>query len=219
MQAQSLMTQAVQLLILDKSAGRGGVTGWIAAHWKKSGRRQLTVAASRIRGRAAETARAAAGPVRLAAMLRIDLSVAGADRLSKELLPRLARALAKPKPLFAPRWTGEALLVAYQTTASAAAAAHAAAGALADAGGVRIAGHYASVRQADDVFSGTPFLAGPATRILERIVRSVAPGAIHLTEDFAAALHAGASNPHTEYIGDLDAEGLGDPIRLFALKS
>ncbi|MEJ0024878.1 MAG: tetratricopeptide repeat-containing protein [Rhizomicrobium sp.] len=220
MQAQSLMTQAVQLLILDKPAGRGGgVTAWIAAQWKKSGRRQLTVAASRAKGRAAETARAAAGPIRLAAMLRIDLSEAGADRLSKELLPRLARALGKPRPLFAPRWTGEALLVAYQATAAAAAAAHAAAASLADAGGVRIAGHYASVRQADDVFSGKPFLAGPATRLLERMVRSVPPGAIHLSEDFAAALHAGAGHPHTEYVGDLDAEGSDEPVRLFALKS
>ncbi len=170
MQAGALMTEAVQLLILDKSAGRNtGVTGWIAAHWNKSGRRQLTIAAPRLRGRPPEPVRAAAAPVRLAAMLRIDLSDADADQVSKDLLPRLARVLAKrPKPLIPPRWTGDALLLAYATTAAAADAARAAAAALAEADGARIAGHYACARQGDDAFSGHPFLAGPATRLPAR---------------------------------------------------
>ena len=219
MQARALMTEAVQLLILDKSAGRhAGVTGWIAAHWKKSGRRQLTVAAPHARGRSIEPVRSAATPIRLAAMLRIDLCDVDADHLSKDVLPRLARVLAKPpKTLFPPRWTGEALLVAYPTPTAAAEAAEAAAAALTETAGMRIAGHYASVRQADDIFSGYPFLAGPATRLLAQVARSVPPGAIHLTEDFAAALHAGSGHPRTEYIGDLEAGG--DPIRLYALKS
>jgi len=219
MQASALMTEAVQLLILDKSAGRGsGVTGWISDHWKKTGRRQISVTAPRLRGRAADALRPAPS-ARLAAMLRIDLSDADVDRLSNVILPRLAAALARrPKPLVPPRWTGEALLIAYPTTTAAATAAAAASAALADVFGARIAGHYACVGQGDDAFNGKPFLAGSATRLLAQIARSVPPGAIHLSEDFAAALHAGAGHPRTEFIGDLPTEGHDDPIRLFSLK-
>ena len=218
MQASILMTQAVQLLILDKATA-GGVTGWVAAHWKKSGRRQLTVAGPRIRGRATDKARAASTAYRLAAMLRIDLSDADADLLSKDMLPSLARALARGrKPLVPPRWTGEALLLAYPTPAAAASAAGAASAALAGSQGARIAGHYACIRQGDDAFSGQPFLFGPATHLAAQIVRSVPPGAIHLSEDFAASLHAGTGHPRTEYIGDLPSDAGGEPVRLFSLK-
>ncbi|MEI9887142.1 MAG: TRAFs-binding domain-containing protein [Rhizomicrobium sp.] len=220
MQAGALMTEAVQLVVFDKA--RGGVTGWIGALWKKSGRRQRALGAPRVRPRPA-TPRALpnAAPVRLAAMLRIDLAGIDANHLTNDILPRLAIALAKaPKPLFPPRWTGEALLTAFGATAPAARAAIAAAAALADSNGVRIAGHYASVQQARDAFSRKPFLVGTATHLLAQVVRSTPSGAVHLTEDFAAALHAGPARgrPRTEYVGDLPAEDGEDSLRLFSLK-
>ncbi|HEY0301436.1 MAG TPA: hypothetical protein VGC36_08900, partial [Rhizomicrobium sp.] len=151
----------------------------------------------------------------------IDLTGIDANHLTNDILPRLAAALAKaPRPLFPPRWTGEALLTAFDSTAPAARAAIAAAAALADSNGVRIAGHYASVQQARDAFSRKPFLAGSATHLLAQVVRSTPSGAIHLTEDFAAALHAGPARgrPRTEYVGDLPAEDGEESIRLFSLK-
>jgi hypothetical protein len=45
-------------------------------------------------------------------------------------------------------------------------------------------------------------------------------GAIHVSEDFAAALCAttGKTRPRSEYIGELPASGPGDPLRLFSIK-
>lgn len=223
MQAGTLMTEAVQLVISDSPAPAGaarGITGWIASLWKKSGRRQHVLAVPRLAARARPAPLpSAAAQLTLAAMLRIDLESADAAALSNDLLPRLARVLAKgPKPLIPPRWTGEAVLAAWRGTAAAAAAALAVAAEFADTEGVRIAGHYASVHQADDAFSRRPFLTGPATATLAQVVRSTPAGAVHLTEDFAAALHAGRPRPRTEYVGDLPAGEGEDPMRLFSLK-
>jgi hypothetical protein len=226
MQANILMTEAVQLVILDKAAPTGraaGGTAWIGSVWKKTGRRQHTIAAprfSREAGLAPGRARPAL-PVSLAAMLRIDLTGADVNQVSEILLPRLAKILAKVRgPLVPPRWTGEAVLVAFPATAPAARAAIAAADALAGETGVRICGHYATVHVADDAFSGKTFLAGPATELLTQVVRSTPSGAIHVTEDFAAALHAGAAAKRlrTEYVGDLPSGEYPDPVRLFSLK-
>ena len=226
MQANTLMTEALQLVIVDKarSSGRAaGATGWIAAAWKKSGRRQHVLAVPRIGPRPVPFVRPAArsAPVCLAAMLRIDLTGADVKRLSKDILPRLARALADgPKPLVPPRWTGEALLAAYGATGPAASAALAAAAALADTDGVRIAGHYASVHRAYDTFSKQRFLTGPANATLAQVVRSAPFGAVHVTEDFAAALYAGPlrGRPRAEYVGDLPSGDTETPMPLFSLK-
>lgn len=213
MQASTLMTEAVQLVVPGASAD------WSAALWKKSGRRQFKLAAPRAPSRRAERVRA--DGAQRAAMLRIDLSEADGRVLAKTLLPALARALAKgPKAMLAPRWTGEAVLAAYDTTAAAARAALDAAAALGGAPGARIAGHYALVHRAADAFGGKPFLLGPATHMLTQVVRSTPSGAVHLTEDFAAALHAGAAKgrPRTEYVGDLPSETIEEAVRLFSLK-
>jgi hypothetical protein len=225
MQANVLMTEAVQIVICDKTAPAGraaGGTAWIAAMWKKSGRRQHTIAAPRFGSRDAMATRAAVKsvPVALMAMLRIDVS--GAGRLPAHALPLLARTLAKgPKPAIAPRWTGEAVLAAYAATAPAARAAVAAAAVLADVPGVRIAGHYAIAQRTDDPFGGPPYLAGLAAAMLIQMVASTPSGAVHVTEDFAAALNAGSDRgrPRTEYVGDLPVERIADPFRLYSLKA
>jgi tetratricopeptide (TPR) repeat protein len=221
MQASTLMTEAVQLILAageTKASRPSGVTGGIAAQWKKSGRRQHILAAPRIRVRPKPEAKDSRAPaLRLAALLRVDLAEADPTRLTRELLPALKAALARaPKPLFPPRWTGEALICAYAAPAPAARAAFAAAAALGSA--PRIAAHYVSMLEGRDPFSARPFAAGPAPALLAQLVGSIPSGAVHVTEDFAAALHAGParSRPRTEYVGDLPAEP--DPIRLFALK-
>jgi hypothetical protein len=223
MQANALMTEAVQLVLAageTKASRPSGVTGGIATQWKKAGRRQHVLAAPRIRARPKPEAKGPHAPaIALAALLRIDLAEIDPARLTRELLPVLKAALARaPKPLVPPRFTGDALLCAYAAPAAAARAAIAAAGAHAEIAGLRIAAHYAAVLEGRDAFSGKPFLAGSATALLARLIGSTPSGAIHATEDFAAALHAGAARarPRTEYVGDLPAEP--DPIRLFALK-
>jgi hypothetical protein len=85
---------------------------------------------------------------------------------------------------------------------------------------IRIAGHYGIVHPAKDPFAARPFLAGPAAALPATILLSTPLGAIHVSEDFAAALYAttGEERPRSEYIGELPASGPGEPLRLFSIK-
>lgn len=220
MQAAVLSTEAVQLLILDRKDAKrttAGGSDWVASTWKKSGRRQLLLAAPR--ARAARRASAKPAPGILAAMLRIEMSVSSGERLTEEILPWLARALkAGSAPLTAPRWTGDAVLAAFDTAQAAARAALSAASVMAEKSDLRVAGHYAIVEEADDPFGGAAYLTGEGAVLPREIAKSTPWGAIHLSEDFAAALHAGAVRPRTEYVGALRDEGGRDTMALFSLK-
>lgn len=224
MQANMLTTEAIQLLILDgkeHSSRDAGDSGWIASNWVDSGRRQYVLAAPRIRARAPKRKSGAAEalPRCLAAMLRIDLSGMEAIRLSREVLPRLAGMLAKgPAPVVPPRWTGEAAVAAYDTPDQATRIALAAATAF--AGEASIAAHYAIVWRAEDPFGGERFLAGDAAALPAAIAHSTPRGAIHVSEDFAAAFHAGAPiEPlRSEFVGELPASDPENPVRLYSLK-
>lgn len=226
MQADRLTSEAVQLLILDGKIQSGRArsgSGWIGALWKKGGRRQHVLAAPRVRSARAERAamRKSDTQTRLAAMLRIDLSRAVAQGRAADALQRLARTLASgPKPSFAPRWTGEAVAVAFDSAASASRAALSAAAALDETMLARIAGHYAIAERGSDPFGGEAILTGPATALPGQIVLSTPSGAIHVSEDFAAALHAGAAKgrPRTELVGELAAGEIDNPFRLYSLK-
>ncbi|MGH6873200.1 MAG: TRAFs-binding domain-containing protein, partial [Rhizomicrobium sp.] len=125
MQAAALATEAVQLLILDRDGARNraaGGSGWIAATWKKTGRRQHILIVPR-RRKARPPVAAKADSV-LAAMLRIELPAIAADRLARDTLPWLARALAAGvAPSIPARFTTDAVLVAYDTPQNAARAA------------------------------------------------------------------------------------------------
>lgn len=214
MQAQVLATDAVQLLILD---GKTGDSGWIAARWKNSGRRQQVIAAPRLRCRSKTRTRSAAERGCLAAMLRID----GTGSLPAEVLRKLAKALSSaPKPLVAPRWTGEAVLAAFDSTAAAARAALAVRDALGERTELRIAGHYGIAERARDPFGQGAMLIGPTTELPRAIALSTPAGAIHVSEDFAAALQAGsaAGRPHCELVGELPGEEIDNPVRLFSLR-
>jgi hypothetical protein len=85
---------------------------------------------------------------------------------------------------------------------------------------IRIAGHYAIFRHAHDPFGGELILLGPAMAMLQQVAASAPPGAIHVTEDFAAALNAGpvVGRQRTEYVGELSFDMHADSMGLFSLK-
>jgi hypothetical protein len=226
MQAQTLMSEAVQLLILDRrepeTGPEMGGSAWIGDTWRHAGRRQQVLIAPRARGRAGREPVVAEGPAMLTAMLCVDLSGVGdLDRLIDQATPALARAIdAGPVPLGLPRWAGEAVCLAYASPTEASEAALGILEALASTGAVRIGGAYGLARRAHDPFGGAPLWLGPAARLPGQVAASVPPGAVHVTEDFAAALHAARPNghPRTEYVGDLPPDDVADEIRLFSLK-
>ncbi len=220
MQAELLMTEALQLLIVDRSdpgVRPAGGSAWMEESWKRSGRRQRILVERRTG--ASQAAAAVDAAHLLAAILKIDLSSADPTSLARAILPRLAAILAAdPSPVMAARWTGEAVIVAYRSTAEAARAALAASAALAETT-FRIAGHCAIATRVDDPFGGPPFLLGAPLALLDRISRSAPSGAIHVSEDFAASLYAGAARarPRTEYVGELPGDD--EALRLFAIKA
>jgi hypothetical protein len=221
MQADLLMTEAVQLLVLNRDglSRRKTSSGWIAANWKKTNRPQHILTAPHAKASKRVQLETSSGCV--AALLRLDLSAADPDRLTNDILPWLARALAAGSvPLAPPRWTGEAVLVGFEEATAAARSALAAIAVLEEPTDMRIACHYAIVQRAKDPFGGGVYLSGQPIALLSQIARSAPAGAIHLTEDFAAALHADSARnqPRTEYVGELPGETPDDPVRLFSLK-
>ncbi len=224
LQADTLMTEAVQLLILERKqpiALAAGGSGWIGTIWEKSGRRRHVLTAPRSSSAAHHPFPSGSSPYCLAAALRIEFCDPDGERLATEILPMMARAFAAaPEALIAPRWADEAILVAFEAPGPAALAALSIAAATEMATEFRIAGHYAIVRRARDPFGGEPLLLGPAMMLLRQIAASTPPGAIHLTEDFAAALCAGPpiSRQRTEFVGESGPDTLEDSVRLFSLK-
>jgi len=218
MRAATLSTEAVQLVVLDRQGRRDrtpGGSGWIASTWKRTGRRQHILVAPR--RRAARRPLDRVSGAALAAMLRIDVPDPAAARLTEDILPWIARALAAgAAPCVPIRWTGESVLAAFDTPQDAARAALSAAAVMEHKTDLRIAGNYAIVRQAKDPFGGGPFLAGAGAALLAPLAQATPFGAIHLTGDFAAALHSSALRPRTEYVGEL--EDAAAPIPLYSLK-
>jgi len=225
MQANALMTDAVQLLILDQDTVTKTVTGsstWIRSAWEKNARRQHIIVSPR--ARAADTC----GSVKphaqrsngLAAMLRIARPDTDSLPLSANNVQRLFNTWAKgPVPLFPPRWVGDAVTVAFDTPAHAAHAALASMLALAGDADICIAGHYGIVELATDPFGSGTVLLGQAAAWPGRIVRTAPPNTIYLTENFAAALHLGLvqTQPGIEYVGEISSAGVSNTTRLFAL--
>jgi hypothetical protein len=218
MQAETLTTEAVQLLILE-SGGRFedlGLSGAIGSAWRKAGHRQEVVTAPRVRARARRKKPRRGGAERLAAVLRLARGSAGEVWATNELV-RLKKVFSAAEGVIVPPlWTGEAVVAGFAEPLPAARAAIAAAAIF--AGGIRIAGHYGIVHSERDPFAGRAFLAGPAAALPAAILLSTPAGAIHVSEDFAATLYAttGAKRPHSEHIGELP--GPGEPLRLFSIR-
>jgi len=224
MQSDVLETEAVQLLILERDAKRrrpASVSNFIGAIWSEGGLSQRTIAAPGGKYMPRVHLQQDSAMNALAAMLRIDLSGSDLAALSGKALPAIARVLAHgPKPAVAPRWTGNAVTVAFDSPKPAAEAALSLADALSEFRGLRIAGHYAIAQRVDDPFGGKPFLLGTATTRLEDIVLSTPAGAIYVSADFATALHVGipAELPRTQYIGELPADKGCAAMSLFSLQ-
>ena len=224
MQADVLMTQAVQLLILEQDARRrrsGSASNFMGAAWSEGGLRQRTIAAPGAKRVPRLHLQQDSTMNCLVAMLRIAFSGNDATTLAKKALPAVARVLAHgPRPAVAPRWTGNAVSVAFDSPKPAAEVALSLADALSEVRGVRIAGHYAIAQRVDDPFGGKPFLLGAATTRLEDIVLSTPASAITVSADFATALHVGPSAelPRTQYVGELPADEGSAPITLFSLR-
>lgn len=227
MNADALMSEAVQLLILEKTANGAkpsGVSASAGAAWRATGRRQHVIAAPRVRaakGVPAARAGRASQPLCLAAMLRIDLSAADCDAVAA-ILPGLVRMLsAQPGPTITPRWTGEEIVTAYGTVSEAANAALSAAQLLKSTPGPRIAGHYGLAEPTADPFGGSELLGGREARMVGEILRSTPPFAVHVSEDFAAALFSGPASgrPRVEYVGELPSDKIeAHPMRLYSLR-
>jgi hypothetical protein len=218
MQARMLASEPVQLLILDRShpqADVGGVSAWISSVWTAAGRREHVLSAPRVRA-ADRNADPAATSVALAAILAVEIG--GAEGPGDEDLQALSQAVAAVlPPLTPPRWAGPALILVYDAAAKAAKAALSLSAALKQS---RIGGHYGLMRQAPDPFGGPPLLLGEAAGLAGRIAMSAPPQAVHLSEDFACALHAAqrGDHPRTEYVGDLPGGDIGAETRLFSLR-
>ena len=225
MQADVLMTEAVQLVILDRDVpaqGRPGSSNWISSNWESAGRRQRVIAVPRMSGEPSAGGRASEelAPHVLVAMLRIEWPEPDTDVVAKNVLPHLARIVASgPSSLYEPRWTGEALVVVFASPAEAASVALTIIAETARMVDLRIAGHYGIVSLLENPFGGPPLLSGVAATLPRCISHSTPPGAIHVSEDFVAVLYAGPAEhrPRIEYVGELPAIGECNPIRLFSV--
>lgn len=225
MQAEMLMSEAVQLLVLDRKTGMQSAksaSGAIARAWSDSGRRQFLLAAPRLRAQnSAQAQKRADKSEQLLAVLRIDLSHAAPDDCFRHILPRVAKVLTSDtRPAVAPRWTGEAVIAAFETPTAAAEAALRIGETLGCAAQLRIGGDYGITRLEKDPFGEVPFVSGAAAAAPAQIILSTPRSAVHVTEDFAAALCAGptAGRPRVEFIGELPMDAGQPSIRLFSLK-
>lgn len=219
MKAASLASEAVQLLLTDPETPTSA-TGLIGAHWRRSGRRQTQLDRPRPSGAAPGGKHLPDGPGDgvLAALLAIGFDGASsAGSTTPAALRRAAEALAgAARPLTPPVFAGDALHLAFADPAQAAEAASLIGGAF-GAGAPRIAGHYGVARRVENPFGGPSALVGSAAGLASDLLASTPPGATHVSESFAAALHSWTSLAagETPYVGDLSSGG--ETIGLYAL--
>lgn len=220
MKAASLASEAIQLLLADPEAATTA-TSLIGAQWRRSGRRQVRLDLPRRAAGAVGGKPLGEGPGDglLAAMLVVGFDGPGpaGGSATPEALGRIAAALTDAaRPLTPPVVAGDILHVAFADPAEASDAAGRIGGAFGpDA--PRIAGHYGVARRVESPFGGPPTLVGPATSLAPDLLVSTPPGAVHVSEDFAAALHGWThlSAGETAYVGDLSR--VGGTIGLYAL--
>lgn len=222
MLAEALMTESVQLVLLATGPRRADdFSTTIAGAWRESGRRQHLIPVRRRMGTAKRTRRTANASARLTAVLRLEFPGADAINLNRVVLPRLAKIFSPDRNLTVPaRWVDQAVIAGFSTPRAAAKAALAAVAALKRASGIRCAAHYGFAQIGPDPFGGKPLLLGPAAELPAEIAASTPAGAVHVSEDFAAALCAGPASgrPRVEFIGELPDGRSGEALRLFSLK-
>ncbi len=221
MQADMLQTEAIQLAVLATKSMKTAdpsCSAWMASRWRESGRRGHIV---RVHGSggSTKTRRPSTGHACLAAMLRIglpDVATEKGMRLLQMLASRLARS--DQAPFVGPRWTGESITLVYRNATEAAEAIFLALRSPGLSEEIRVAGHYGIAYRLLDPFSRSYFVAGDAAELPSQILRSTPVGAIHVSEDFAAALHVAPTKHHLELVGELPGRSPEQTIRLFSLQ-
>ncbi|MBF0664870.1 MAG: hypothetical protein IR159_04900 [Brevundimonas sp.] len=201
MKAAGLASEAVQLLIADPGAD-GSATEHIGAHWRAAGRRQLRLEQPRPGDAPPGGHRLPAAPEggRLAALIAVGLEDDAPAQLA-----RAAAALDGTTPLTPAVVAAEVLHLAFADPLEAGAVA----GRIARDGTSRVAAHYGVIRLVDSPFGAPPAAIGAATGVAPDLLASTPPGAIHVSEALAAALHSRAElGPgETAWIGELVRDG------------
>jgi hypothetical protein len=222
MQAVTLCTEAVQVLVLDRADPPPGDRGapWIGQAWAQAGRRQHVLVHPRAVARPHEGLDAAPPDALAAAVLTVEVSPG--EAFDSDLLTRLAAAVAQgPQTLVPPRWLGGQLSLAYAAPGEAASAALALQALGSEARPLGVGGHYGPVRRGQDPFTGVAVISGSVQAVTAQLLASVPPNAIHVTEDFAAALQAlpRPAGVRAECVGELPGGDIANVTRLFALRS
>lgn len=203
--ARRLASDALQLLVLAEGEDQG------RSHplriWAGSGGRQHILRAPR----------EPVDPPLPAPPPRQACLAALAIRADGEVLPGVAGVLARgPATAVPPSFTGEAVLLAFDSLADAAACA----AALTAVPGVAVGGYYGIAETLADPFSRDTRLAGRALAVASAAAGSALPGSVCISDDFAAALAAAAPDRFaTEYVGELDGARAAMPVGLYALRS
>lgn len=224
--ARSLESSAIQLLVIDEGAGPYGDGAYSARDgnkWAKAGNRQIMLRTPRDGGVAA-SARKQEGRAdrRLAAMLH--LSFDGLDALDDwafahvldgELTPFLACIAALPSQGAHVESWGNARVFAFDDVATATSFAlslNALNPPLAFA--PVIAGHYGLVHDVGGA------LTGPGVAALMDLKHAAIPGSITVSEPFATSLAIAVGEAvHTEFVGSQALAGTLGDTRLFALSA
>ncbi len=183
MQARLLASEAIQLTIPpgeEADDDAPSLTTWARETWTRAGRRALTLDAPRNRPPPPGAALTTPPDALIAAVLALAPPEGQDDACAPAILAALSAGGAAP--LRPPVWTGQALLLVFETCEQALAAARLAAPAL---GAGRTAGAAGIARQ-----SG-PLLMGAPLQTAARLLASVPPGAALVDAVFAGLLAAG----------------------------
>lgn len=189
MQARLLASEAVQLTLPDTDAA---FTSWARETWTAGGRRSLSLPAARVGAVPAAARLETPGDARIVAVLALAPRDGEAETIAPALLAALAPAAAV--------WTGQALLLSFETCEQAIAAARSASPLL---GAGRIAGAAGIGRDVSGLLMGRP------TEVAARLLASVPPGAALVDAVFASLLAAGPDGEAApcEPVGELPPMG------------
>lgn len=199
MQARLLATEAIQLTVPEaEPGGPAALTAWAREVWTEAGRRSLGLAAPRLGPVPTGAELTVPEDARIAAVLAVAPEPDQAEAVVASLLADLARNGAEPTE--APVWTGQALLLVFETCEQALDAAVVASARL---GAGRIAGAAGVGRQVSGMLMGSP----PQTAA--RLLASVPPGAALVDALFASLLAAGPRGDSVpcEPVGELPPPG------------
>ncbi len=212
MQARLLASEAIQLTVPDTDAtDPASFTSWAREVWSQAGRRGLGLAAPRVRTQPEGAALATPAGALIVAVLNI--TPGGGEAAAPAILAALDKAGVTPA--HPPLWTGQGLLIAFDSCEQAAIAARAAAPLL---GQGRIAGAAGVCRLVPTRPEGALLLGRPV-ETTARLLASVPPGSILVDALFASLLAAGPDGEAVpcEPVGDLppaDPAQLGDDTDL-----